>query len=124
MNPVAEDLTGWDEPEAAGKPLEDIFNIINGQTGERAVNPVAKVLREGVVVGLADHTVLIAKDGTKRPIADGGAPIKDEEGELKIIIQGKLGLLRSDFYAAMPNRFPMNFTCPLISSFSTPFIRR
>ena len=82
MNPVAEDLTGWNEPETAGKPLEDIFNIINDQTGGRAENPIDRVLREGVVVGLADHTVLIAKDGTKRPIADSGAPIRDEEGEI------------------------------------------
>ncbi|MBU4012652.1 MAG: PAS domain S-box protein, partial [Proteobacteria bacterium] len=82
MNPVAEDLTGWDETETAGKPLEDIFNIINDQTGGQAENPVTRVLREGVVVGLADHTVLIAKDGTKRHIADSGAPIRDEEGEI------------------------------------------
>jgi PAS domain S-box-containing protein len=72
MNPVAEDLTGWDQAEAVDKPLEDVFNIINEQTGERVENPVARVLREGVVVGLANHTVLIAKDGTRRPIADSG----------------------------------------------------
>ena len=82
MNPVAEDLTGWDEAEAVGKPLEDVFNIINEQTGERAEDPVARVLREGVVVGLANHTVLIAKDGTKRSIADSGAPMRDEEGNV------------------------------------------
>jgi len=82
MNPVAEDLTGWDEPETAGKPLEDVFNIINEQTGERAENPVNRVLREGIVVGLANHTVLIAKDGTKRVIADSGAPTRDEEGNI------------------------------------------
>ena len=82
MNPVAEDLTGWDEAEAVGKPLEDVFSIINEQTGERAENPVARVLREGVVVGLANHTVLIARDGTKRPIADSGAPMRDEEGNI------------------------------------------
>jgi PAS domain S-box-containing protein len=82
MNSVAKDLTGWDEAEAVGKPLEDVFNIVNEQTGERAENPVARVLREGVVVGLANHTVLIAKDGTKRPIADSGAPMKDEEGNI------------------------------------------
>ncbi|MBU4126279.1 MAG: PAS domain S-box protein, partial [Proteobacteria bacterium] len=82
MNPVAEDLTGWDETETAGKPLEDIFNIINDQTGGRAENPVTRVLQKGVVVGMADHTVLIAKDGTKRHIADSGAPIRDEEGEI------------------------------------------
>jgi len=82
MNPVAEDLTGWDEAEAVGKPLEDVFNIVNEQTGERAENPVARVLREGIVVGLANHTVLIAQDGTKRPIADSGAPMRDEEGNI------------------------------------------
>ncbi|MCJ7569735.1 MAG: ATP-binding protein [Anaerolineales bacterium] len=82
MNPIAEELTGWDEDEAAGKPMEDVFNIINEQTGEPAENPVAKVLREGVVVGLANHTVLIAKDGTKRPIADSGAPMRDEAGNI------------------------------------------
>ncbi len=82
MNPVAEELTGWDEAEAVGKPLEDVFNIINEQTGERAENPVARVLREGVVVGLANHTVLIAKHGTKRPIADSGAPMRDEQGNI------------------------------------------
>ena len=82
MNSVAKDLTGWDEAEAVGKPLEGVFNIINEQTGERAESPVARVLREGVVVGLANHTVLIAKDGTKRPIADSGAPMRDEEGNI------------------------------------------
>jgi len=59
-NPIAEGLTGWAEAEAVGKPLEDVFDITNEQTGERAENPVARVLREGVVVGLANHTVLIA----------------------------------------------------------------
>jgi len=82
MNPVAEDLIGWGEAEGVGKPLEDVFNIINEKTGERAENPVARVLREGLVVGLANHTVLIAKDGTKRPIADSGAPMRDKEGNL------------------------------------------
>jgi len=82
MNHVAGNLTGWDVAEAAGKPLEDVFNIINEQTGERAENPVARVLREGIVVGLANDTVLIAKDGTKRPVADSGAPMRDDEGNI------------------------------------------
>ena len=82
MNPVAEYLTGWDEAEAVGKPLEEVFNIINEQTGERVENPVYRVLREGAVVGLANDTVLIARDGTKRPIADNGAPIRDEQGDI------------------------------------------
>jgi PAS domain S-box-containing protein len=82
MNPIAEDLTGRNEVEAVGKPLEDIFNIINEQTGEQPENPVIRVLREGAVVGLANHTLLIAKDGTKRPISDSGAPMKDEAGNI------------------------------------------
>ncbi|MBU1880009.1 MAG: PAS domain S-box protein, partial [Chloroflexi bacterium] len=82
MNPVAEDLTGWDTAEAVGKPLEDVLNIINEQTGEPVESPVARVLREGVVVGLANHTLLIARDGTRRPIADSGAPMQDEAGHI------------------------------------------
>ena len=82
MNPVAEGLTGWNEAQAMGKPLENSFNIINEQTGERAKNPVTRVLKEGVVVGLANHTALIAKDGTRRSIADSGAPIKNEKGDI------------------------------------------
>lgn len=82
MNPVAEDLTGWDEAETVGRPLKDVFKIINEQTGERSENPVDRVLREGVIVGLADHTALIAKDGTKRSISDSGAPIRDEQGNI------------------------------------------
>jgi PAS domain S-box-containing protein len=82
MNHVAEGLTGWDGAKAVGKPLKDVFNIINEQTGESAENPVARVIREGIVVGLANHTVLISKDGTKLPIADSGAPMKDEEGNI------------------------------------------
>jgi len=82
MNPVAEELTGWDEAETVGQPLEDVLTIINEQTGERVESPVAKVLRAGVTVGLVNHTVLIAKDGTRRPIADSGAPMRDEGGKI------------------------------------------
>jgi PAS domain S-box-containing protein len=82
MNPVAEELTGWDQTEAVGKPLEDVFCIVNEQTGEGVENPVARVLREGVVVGLANHTLLIARDGARRPIADSGAPMQDEAGKV------------------------------------------
>jgi PAS domain S-box-containing protein len=80
INPVAERLTGWSEPEAVGRPLEDVFNIINEETRAKAPNPVDRVLAEGVVVGLANHTALISRDGTERPIADSGAPIRDAEG--------------------------------------------
>lgn len=82
MNPVAEKLTGWEEKTAEGFPLESIFNIINEETRERTGNPAARVLKEGIIVGLANHTVLIAKDGTERPVDDSAAPIKDDEGNI------------------------------------------
>src|SRR5680860_1895571 len=80
LNPVAEELTGWMQDEAAGRPLEEIFVIRNEETGEDVENPVARVLREDVVVALANGTLLIARDGTERPIADSGAPVRDEQG--------------------------------------------
>ncbi|MBI5730572.1 MAG: PAS domain S-box protein, partial [Ignavibacteriales bacterium] len=80
LNPVAEHLTGWKESEAQGKPIEYIFNIINEETYNKVENPVKKVLREGAVVGLANHTLLISKYGREVPIADSGAPIKNETG--------------------------------------------
>jgi PAS domain S-box-containing protein len=81
INPVAERLTGWLEKEAVGHPVTEIFNIINEETRREAVNPVTRVLSEGVVVGLANHTALISRDGTERPIADSGAPILDAQGQ-------------------------------------------
>jgi PAS domain S-box-containing protein len=81
INPVAERLTGWLEKEAIGHPITEVFNIINEDTRARAVNPVTRVLAEGVVVGLANHTALISRDGTERPIADSGAPILDAQGK-------------------------------------------
>jgi PAS domain S-box-containing protein len=86
MNPVAEQLTGWSEPEALAKPLQQVFNIINEETRAEVENPVERVLREGIVVGLANHTLLIARDGTERPIADSGAPIRNESGEITGVV--------------------------------------
>jgi len=86
MNPVAEVLTGWNQEDAAGKPLEKVFNIINEITGKQAESPVTRVLREGIVVGLANHTVLIAKDGTKYAIDDSGAPIRDVKGNITGVV--------------------------------------
>lgn len=82
MNPVAESLTGWSEEEAAGRPLEEIFRIVNEETGTEVVNPVQRVLREGGVVGLANHTLLISRNGRTIPIADSGSPIRNEEGKI------------------------------------------
>lgn len=82
MNAVAETLTGESQAEAIGKPLERVFRIIREDTRQVAENPVTKVLEKGHIVGLANHTVLIAKDGTERPIDDSAAPIRDKNGKL------------------------------------------
>jgi len=82
MNRVAEELTGWSEREAIGKPLEEVFYIINEKTRERCENPVEKVLKTGGIVGLANHTVLVSRDGTERILADSGAPICGKDGEV------------------------------------------
>ena len=80
MNPVATELTGWTQSEAQGKPLEDVFRIVHENTREAVENPVAKVKRLNSNVGVANHTVLIRKDGTELNIADSGAPIRDQSG--------------------------------------------
>ncbi len=81
MNPVAQQLTGWGI-EAFGQPLAVVFNIVNEITRAAVENPVTVVLRKGMTVGLANHTLLIAKDGIEHPIDDSGAPIRDEEGKI------------------------------------------
>ncbi len=80
FNPVAEQLTGWQEQEALGRDYKEVFRIINEITKAECEDPVEKVLQTGNIVGLANHTALIARDGTERPIADSAAPIKDESG--------------------------------------------
>jgi len=86
INKIAEDLTGWKREEALGKPLSQVFHIINEETRQPVVSPVDRVLREGVVIGLANHTALVAKDGTERPIADSGAPIRDLQGRINGVV--------------------------------------
>ncbi len=68
MNPVAERLTGWQETDAQGKPMGEVFRIVNEETRAKVEDPVARVLRHGLIVGLANHTLLIAKDGSECPI--------------------------------------------------------
>jgi PAS domain S-box-containing protein len=82
INPVAEKMTGWPSAEACGLPLDRIFNIVNEYTRMTAENPVARVLREGTVVALANHTALIARDKTEIAIEDSAAPIRDFEGNI------------------------------------------
>ena len=80
INKVAESLTGWLHEEAVGRRLETVFQIVNEATREPVENPAARALREGVIVGLANHTVLIRKDGGECPIDDSSAPMRDEHG--------------------------------------------
>ncbi len=86
MNPVAQKLTGWHFDEAQGQSLEKVFRIINSKTRERVEDPVKKVLKNGKIVGLANHTVLLSKDDNKYQIADSGAPIKDESGDISGVV--------------------------------------
>ncbi len=86
INRVACQLTGWKPEEAKGRHLDAIFRIVNEQTRTIVESPVTKVLSQGVVVGLANHTVLLARDGREIPIADSGAPIRNEEGKISGVV--------------------------------------
>src|ERR1051326_6046730 len=81
LNEVAESLTGWSHTEAIGQPLDRVFKIVNEATHAPVENPAMRALREGLVVGLANYTVLIKKDGSECPIDDSAAPIRNEEGQ-------------------------------------------
>lgn len=86
MNPVAEELTGWTFEEARARDLAEVFQIFAEDTGAPVENPVARVIREHRVVGLANHTVLRSRDGREIPIADSGAPIHDEDGKVNGVV--------------------------------------
>lgn len=86
MNPVAQALTGWHIEEIRGQPLSQGFQIINARSRVPAKNPVEKVLASGNIVGLANHTALIAKDGTEYQIADSASPIRDGEGQVTGVV--------------------------------------
>jgi PAS domain S-box-containing protein len=82
-NPTARALLRSGESDLAGRPLDDVFRIVNEQTRKTVESPVAKVMREGTVVGLANHTILIAQDGTEIPIDDSGAPVRGADGRIR-----------------------------------------
>lgn len=86
LNPVASELTGWSFADAENKAVTSIFNIVNAKTGRNAVNPVKKVIETGVVVGLANHTKLISKNGREYQIADSGSPIRDKDGNIMGVV--------------------------------------
>ncbi|MEP6537102.1 MAG: PAS domain S-box protein [Bryobacteraceae bacterium] len=81
-NPVAQSLLGWTQAELTGRRLDEPFRIVNELTRAAVESPVAKVLREGSIVGLANHTILISRDGAEIPIDDSGAPIRDAAGTI------------------------------------------
>ncbi|HUR39772.1 MAG TPA: PAS domain S-box protein [Verrucomicrobiae bacterium] len=82
MNPIAEDLTGWTSAEASGMPLVEVFRIINETTRAPVDNPALRALEHGSIIGLANHTLLIARDGSERAIDDSAAPIRDADGNV------------------------------------------
>ncbi|MDM8541489.1 PAS domain S-box protein [Desulfococcaceae bacterium HSG9] len=86
MNPIAEGMTGWPQDEAKGKALTKVFRVINEKTGVAIVNPVEKVFASGKIEALANHSILIAKDGRKIPIDDSAAPILDEKGKISGVV--------------------------------------
>jgi PAS domain S-box-containing protein len=86
LNPVAVSLTGWTQEEAAGAPLELVFKIINEETRQPVENPATRALREGLVIGLANHTLLVSKHGTESAIDDSAAPIRKANGEIAGVV--------------------------------------
>jgi PAS domain S-box-containing protein len=86
LNAEAERLTGWSSQEASGQPLSTVFRIINEETRRPVDGPAEKVMREGTVVGLGNHSALLSKDGREIPISDSGAPIKDVDGTVRGVV--------------------------------------
>ncbi len=86
LNAVAERLTGWSLAEASGRPVEEIFRIVEETSRSPMESPVRRVIGQGEIVGLASHTLLLARDGTETPVADSAAPIRDARGRLDGVV--------------------------------------
>ncbi len=86
LNPVAQELTGWSMKEAEGRPFTEVFQLKSEETGKPVENPIKKVLETGLIIGLANHTVLLTRDGRTVPIADSAAPIKAEDGKIDGVV--------------------------------------
>jgi PAS domain S-box-containing protein len=130
LNEVAAQLTGWPAPEALGQSCTKVFNIISEESRQRAESPVDKVLREGVIVGLANHTLLIRKNGSEIPIDDSGAPIRDADGTVRGVVlvfrdftehkQAEQELRRAKGDAEAANVAKDNFLATLSHELRTP----
>ncbi|HSH74021.1 MAG TPA: EAL domain-containing protein [Methylophilaceae bacterium] len=121
LNPVAERMTGWSKNDAAGKPILEVFRILNEGTRKLAANPVDVVLAHGVICGLANHTLLVSKNGTEYDIEDSAAPILDHDGTMlgvvlvfhdtsdtKKMAHKMTYLAEHDFLTDLPNRLLLN----------------
>lgn len=86
LNEQAEKLTGWEQKDAIGKPFDDVFNIISEETRAKRESPIQRVIKSGLIIGLANHTALISKYGAEYSIADSAAPIKDSNGNIKGVV--------------------------------------
>ncbi len=82
LNGVAEDLTGWSQEEASGRPIDEVFRLVDGKTGERIRDPVSEIIGENRTTVIDKSTILVARDGSERHISDSGSPIRDLRGKV------------------------------------------
>lgn len=129
LNLAAVSLTGWTLEEATGQPLDSVFRIINEESRLPVESPTVQALRESVVVGLANHSLLITKNGTERPINDSAAPIRNDDGAvLQLVHEHDAGFLAMAqplswmvlLFTSAKVRGSTDYSCSYSSRFSHP----